>query len=95
MNDISEIKEHMRVVGSDGQHVGTVDCIENDEVKLAKNDPESGGQHHTFLLNGSNRSRATRSDSVNYPMKRKPSGRKPAPAIQRPRQRKPPAGTTF
>jgi hypothetical protein len=50
MRNVSQIKEHMKVVGSDGQHVGTIDCIENDEVKLAKNDPESGGQHHTIPL---------------------------------------------
>jgi hypothetical protein len=50
MKDVSEIRAHMEVVGSDGQHVGTVDCIENDVVKLAKNDPESGGQHHTIPL---------------------------------------------
>jgi hypothetical protein len=50
MRDVSQIKEHMVVVGSDGQHVGTVDCIENDEVKLAKNDPEAGGQHHTISI---------------------------------------------
>jgi len=49
-----DIKEHMEVVGSDGQHVGTVDKIEGDRIKLAKND-SSDGQHHfleTRLVSG-------------------------------------------
>ena len=42
-----DIKEHMEVLGSDGQHVGTVDHLEGaDKIKLAKSDPKSGGQHH-------------------------------------------------
>jgi hypothetical protein len=47
MVDVSEIKEHMEVVGSDGGHVGTVDKIEGDtRIKLTKKDPASGGTHH-------------------------------------------------
>ena len=42
----SELREHMKVVGSDRQTVGTVDHIEGDRIKLAKNDPQAGGQHH-------------------------------------------------
>jgi len=42
-----DIKEHMEVLGSDGQHVGTVDHLEGaDKIKLAKNDPKAGGKHH-------------------------------------------------
>ena len=44
--DTSRIREHMKVVGSDRQPVGTVDHIEGDRIKLAKNDPQAGGQHH-------------------------------------------------
>jgi hypothetical protein len=40
------LKEHMEVVGSDGKHVGIVDHIEADRIKLAKADPKSGGRHH-------------------------------------------------
>jgi hypothetical protein len=36
----------MKVVGSDHQPVGTVDHIEGNRIKLAKNDPQAGGQHH-------------------------------------------------
>ena len=43
-----DIREHMEVVGSDGQHVGTVDKVEGGRIKLTKNDPTANGQHHTF-----------------------------------------------
>lgn len=42
----ANIREHMKVVGSDGQPVGTVDHMEGNRIKLAKHDPQSGGQHH-------------------------------------------------
>lgn len=44
--DASDIQEHMKVVGSDGEHVGTVDHVEGNRIKLTKNDPAAGGQHH-------------------------------------------------
>ena len=44
--NLSNVREHMKVMGSDRQPVGTVDHIEGDEIKLAKNDPNAGGQHH-------------------------------------------------
>ncbi len=41
------IKEHMEVYGSDGERLGTVDHLEGaDSIKLTKNDPKAGGQHH-------------------------------------------------
>ena len=46
----SQISEHMEVVGSDGGHVGTVDKVEGDRIKLTKTDPVSGGQHHYIPL---------------------------------------------
>jgi hypothetical protein len=42
----SDIREKMKVMGSDKQPVGTVDKVEGDRIKLARNDPQSGGQHH-------------------------------------------------
>jgi hypothetical protein len=46
-----QIKEHMEVVGSDGVHVGTVDHMEGaDQVKLTKDDPAAGGEHHYIPL---------------------------------------------
>lgn len=50
MANASQIREHMDVVGTDGQHVGTVDKIEGDRIKLTKNDPQAGGQHHYISL---------------------------------------------
>ena len=46
MVDTTQIKEHMEVVGSDGQHVGTVDHLDDHRIKLAKRDPAAGGEHH-------------------------------------------------
>ena len=43
------IKEHMEVAGSDGQHVGTVDKVEGDTIKLTKTDA-SDGQHHEIAF---------------------------------------------
>ena len=48
--DATQIREHMKVVSSDGQHVGIVDGIEGDRIKLTKNDPASGGQHRCIGL---------------------------------------------
>jgi hypothetical protein len=45
-----KIQEHMEVVGSDGQHVGTVDRLDGDRIKLTKaDDPDRSGQHHHYL----------------------------------------------
>jgi len=45
------IKDHMEILGCDGAHVGTVDHMEGpDQVKLAKDDPEAGGEHHFIPL---------------------------------------------
>ena len=46
----SEIREHMKIVGSDGQHVGTVDRVEGDRIKLTKNDPAAQGKHQYIEL---------------------------------------------
>lgn len=51
MVDTKNIKEHMEVLGADGQHVGTVDCLKGaDRIVLTKSDPKSGGQHHLIPL---------------------------------------------
>jgi len=46
---MNEIKEHMEVIGADGVHVGTVDRVDGDRIKLTKKDSGQGlpqGQHH-------------------------------------------------
>lgn len=44
--DTTQIRERMEVIGRDGQHVGVVDRVEGDQIKLARDDPAAGGQHH-------------------------------------------------
>lgn len=46
MIDQSQIREHMEVVGSDGQHVGTVDKLDGMRIKMTKEDPAAQGEHH-------------------------------------------------
>ena len=48
--DASQVKEHMDVVGSDNEHVGTVDKVEGQRIKLARKDPSAGGEHHYIDL---------------------------------------------
>ena len=51
MGDLSKIREHMEVVGADGAHVGTVDRVEGDRIKLTKADSGEGAHkgHHHFV----------------------------------------------
>ena len=60
MADLSKIQEHMEVIGADGVHVGTVDKVEGDRIKLTKKD--SGAEvsegtgahegHHHYISGG-------------------------------------------
>ncbi len=50
MFDRSEIKEHSDVIGADGVHVGTVDHLDGDRIKLTKKD--SGDQRHHYISIG-------------------------------------------
>ena len=54
MGDFSDIREHMEVIGADGVHVGTVDKVEGDRIKLTKKDSGQGGHegHHHFISRG-------------------------------------------
>ncbi len=56
MVDISQIQEHAEVIGADGTHVGTVDKVEGDRIKLTKNDSPSTedgqGQKHHYISIG-------------------------------------------
>ncbi|HWK36325.1 DUF2171 domain-containing protein [Sphingomonas sp.] len=45
---LQRVEEHMEVVGSDGEHVGTVDKVRGDRIVLTKNDPDAGGRHHSI-----------------------------------------------
>lgn len=59
MADSSAIKEHMEVIGADGVHVGTVDHVEGDRIKLTKKDSGAeiegaegshAGHHHYISI---------------------------------------------
>ena len=47
--DTTKIAEHMEVVGSDGGHVGIVDKVEGDWIKLTRRD-EPDGKHRWLPL---------------------------------------------
>lgn len=51
MSDLSGIKAHMEVIGADGVHVGTVDNVDNNRIKLTKADSGEGHHsgHHHFI----------------------------------------------
>lgn len=53
MVDASTIREHAEVIGADGVHVGTVDRVEGNRIKLTKADSGMGshkGHHHYVPL---------------------------------------------
>jgi hypothetical protein len=53
MSGFEDIREHMEVIGADGAHVGTVDRVEGNRIKLIR--PDSGighEQHHHFIPKG-------------------------------------------
>jgi hypothetical protein len=54
MVDKSAIKEHAEVIGADGVHLGTVDHVDGDRIKLSKADSGQfegqGGKHHWIPL---------------------------------------------
>jgi len=54
MSALAKIKEHMEVIGADGVHVGTVDKVESNRIKLTKKDSGEGSHkgHHHFIDGG-------------------------------------------
>ena len=59
MTDASAIREHREVIGADGAHVGTVDKVDGDRIKLTKADSgvqiegqqgQHTGHHHYISL---------------------------------------------
>ena len=54
MADLSQIKEHMEVIGADGVHVGTVDHVDGERIKLTKKDSGEGAHegHHHYISVG-------------------------------------------
>lgn len=54
MTDLNQIREHMEVIGADGAHVGTVDKVEGDRIKLTRKDSGEGSHagHHHYVSTG-------------------------------------------
>jgi hypothetical protein len=53
MADTSQIREHMEVIGADGVHLGTVDRVEGDRIKLIRADSGIGHEeHHHYVPRG-------------------------------------------
>ena len=54
MAGFDDVKEGMEVIGADGVHIGTVDRIDGDRIKLTKKDSGQGGHegHHHYLSRG-------------------------------------------
>ncbi|MBZ9646352.1 DUF2171 domain-containing protein [Sphingobium sp. 3R8] len=54
MVDLNSIQEHAEVIGADGVHVGTVDHMDGDRIKLTKKDSGEGSHkgHHHYISQG-------------------------------------------
>ena len=53
MSGFEEVREHMEVIGADGVHIGTVDRIEENRIKLIRADSGIGHEeHHHFIPRG-------------------------------------------
>ena len=53
MSDFDSIREHMEVIGADGVHLGTVDRVEGDRIKLVKADSGVAHEgHHHYIPRG-------------------------------------------
>lgn len=54
MAGFEAVKAQMEVIGADGAHIGTVDNVIGDRIKLAKADSGEGRHkdHHHFISRG-------------------------------------------
>jgi len=53
MADLSQVREHMEIIGADGVHLGTVDRVEGERIKLVKADSGMAHTgHHHFIPGG-------------------------------------------
>jgi Uncharacterized protein conserved in bacteria len=50
--DLSKVKEHMSIIGADGVHIGTVDSVDGNRIKMVRADSGSHGDHHHYLSGG-------------------------------------------
>lgn len=53
MAGFEDIREHMEVIGADGVHLGTVDRIDGDRIKMTRRDSGVAHQdHHHYIPRG-------------------------------------------
>jgi hypothetical protein len=53
MSGFEDVREHMEVIGAEGAHIGTVDRVEGDRIKLVKADSGIGHEdHHHYIPRG-------------------------------------------
>jgi hypothetical protein len=54
MAGLTGIKQHLEVIGADGVHVGTVDRVEGNRIKLTRADSGEGSHkgHHHYIEGG-------------------------------------------
>lgn len=53
MSGFEDVREHMEIIGADGVHLGTVDRVEGDRIKMIKADSGIGHEnHHHFIPRG-------------------------------------------
>lgn len=50
MTNLDQIQKHAEVVGADGVHIGTVDHVSGDRIKLTREDSADG--HHHYIDGG-------------------------------------------
>lgn len=47
---MDDIRERMEVVGSCGRHVGYVETVDGDVIRLMRDTPDTDAPHHTMPL---------------------------------------------
>jgi hypothetical protein len=53
MSGFEDIREHMEVIGADGVHLGTVDRVEDNRIKLIRADSGvAHEEHHHYIPRG-------------------------------------------
>jgi hypothetical protein len=53
MSGFEDIREHMEVIGADGAHIGTVDRVEGNRIKLIRADSGlAHTDHHHYIPRG-------------------------------------------
>lgn len=52
MSCLNKIEEHMEIIGADGVHLGPVDRVEGDRIKMIRADSGSYGNHHHYIPGG-------------------------------------------